>query len=443
MTRPDDPAIDPALEPLTTPAPSAPPRATPQGSRRAPRAQRNPADLPTQFSQPVRQVTMMLVVLALVGVGGWLAYGRIFPIFQANPWLNGAILAVFVLGVLGCFWQVAQLMTSVRWIEGFARRRTSGEREGLGSAPRMLAPLAALLGARRAGGAISSSASASILDSVATRIDEARDITRYLSNLLIFLGLLGTFYGLATTVPAVVDTIRALKPHAGQSGVEVFDQLMGGLEAQLGGMGTAFSSSLLGLAGSLVVGLLELFVTHGQNRFYRELEEWVTSFTKLSVAGEGGEALDHATIVGVLDQMAMQMEAMEEYYAQAEVGRSTLETRLGEMAHGLDRLTQRLDHGADQAAAAPALLTRIAEGQERLSDVIDLQLRTPAHLPEDAESRMRLRSIDVQLLRLVEEMAAGRQETTADLRADIRQLTLAIRALGRAAGAAMPGDREG
>ncbi|MFB2531184.1 biopolymer transporter ExbB [Paracoccus sp. p4-l81] len=394
------------------------------------------------FSQPLRQVTMMLVVLGLVVAGGWAAYARIYPIFQANPWLNGAILAVFVLGVLACFWQVAQLMTSVRWIESFARQRRGGAKAATGQAPPMLAPLAALLGERRAM-AISSSASASILDSVATRIDEARDITRYLSNLLIFLGLLGTFYGLATTVPAVVDTIRALKPQDGQSGMEVFDQLMTGLEAQLGGMGTAFSSSLLGLAGSLVVGLLELFVTHGQNRFYRELEEWMTSFTKLSVAGEGGEALDHATIVGVLDQMALQMEALQDYYAHAEVGRSTLESRLGEMAQGLDRLTHRLDQGAEQGAAAPALLTRIAEAQERLTDVIDLQQRSPAALPEDAESRMRLRSIDVQLLRLVEELAAGRQETSQEMRSEIRQLTLALRALGRAAGAPMPGDREG
>lgn len=438
MTSSETPS-DPVPAPVASgqkPLPKAPSRPI--------RAERPPEDLPTQFSQPVRQITLMLLVLGLVVAGGWLAYGRIYPIFHANPWLNGAILAVFVLGVLGCFWQVAQLVGSVHWIEAFARRRAAGEaRPAADRAPTMLAPLAALLGERRGGGVISSSSASSILDTVATRIDEARDITRYLSNLLIFLGLLGTFYGLAITVPAVVDTIRTLKPTESQSGVEVFEQLMAGLQTQLGGMGTAFSSSLLGLAGSLVVGLLELFVTHGQNRFYRELEEWMTSFTKLSVAGEGGEALDHATIVGVLDQMAAQMEALEDFYAHAETGRSTLEARLTDMARGLDRLTQRLDQGSEQAAGTPALLTRIAEAQERMGDVIDLQLRTPVALSEDAESRMRLRSIDVQLLRLVEEMAAGRQETTADLRSDIRQLTLAIRALGRAAGAPMPGDREG
>ena len=136
---------------------------------------------------------------------------------------------------------------------------------------------------------ISSSSAHSILESVATRIDEARDITRYLTNLLIFLGLLGTFYGLATTIPAIVNTIKSLAPGPGESGLDVFTKLMAGLQAQLGGMSTAFSSSLMGLAGSLVVGLLELFASHGQNRFFRELEEWVSSITRLGLASGDSE----------------------------------------------------------------------------------------------------------------------------------------------------------
>src|SRR5690606_22520791 len=162
------------------------------------------------FSQPVRQVLLMLIVCGLVGAGAYLAYGRIFPIFLANPWLNGLIVSVFVLGVLTCFWQVVQLMQSARWIEGFAADRAGRE---ITVPPQMLAPLAALLRTRGPRGThISNSSARSILESVSTRIDEARDITPYLTSLLIFLGLLGTFYGLATTVPAVVDTIRALAP---------------------------------------------------------------------------------------------------------------------------------------------------------------------------------------------------------------------------------------
>ncbi|MEO1309321.1 MAG: biopolymer transporter ExbB, partial [Pseudomonadota bacterium] len=167
-----------------------------------------------------------------------------------------------------------QANSSVKWIEAYLLD-APGQMET--DAPRLLATLAALLRSRNRFVQLSSASTRSILDSVGTRIDEARDITRYLVSLLIFLGLLGTFYGLATTVPAVVDTIRSLAPQEGDQGVEVFSRLLTGLESQLGGMGTAFASSLLGLAGSLIVGLLELFASHGQNRFYRELEDWLSS----------------------------------------------------------------------------------------------------------------------------------------------------------------------
>ena len=237
------------------------------------------------FAQPYRQMVTMLLVLGLVGAGAYLAYPQVAPVFLANPYLNGFIAFVFVIGVLACFWQVFQLVSSVSWIEGFAHDRPGHQ---FTKAPRLVASLAALLRKKGARNQLGASSSRSILDSVATRIDEARDITRYIVNLLIFLGLLGTFYGLATTVPAVVDTIRSLAPTEGDSGMAVFERLMSGLEDQLEGMGIAFASSLLGLAGSLVVGLLELFASHGQNRFYRELEEWLSTITRVGFTGEEG-----------------------------------------------------------------------------------------------------------------------------------------------------------
>ncbi len=378
------------------------------------------------FTQPVRQIVMMLLVLVLVGVGAYLAYGRILPIFIANPWLNGVILAVFLLGVLTCFFQVAQLVRSVSWIEGFAAHRPGHE---ITIAPRLLAPLAALLRSRGPrGGHISSSSARSIQDSVAARIDEARDITRYLTSLLIFLGLLGTFYGLAITVPAVVDTIRALAPQEGESGMEVFDKLMSGLERQLGGMGTAFSSSLLGLAGSLVVGLLELFAGHGQNRFYGELEEWLTSFTRLGFAsGDGEGGMDQATIAGVLDHMAEQVETMQGLLERSDAGRAAVNERLEGLASAVEGLTRHLQG----EAGGTAILTRIAEGQDRMAALLQRPKAERDDTGPDAESRMRLRSIDMQLLRLLEEVAAGRQESMGDLRGDLAQLTRAVRALSR------------
>ncbi len=375
------------------------------------------------FAQPVRQITFMLIVLALVGFGAYVAFPRVAPVFLANPYLNGFIMLVFLIGVVACFWQVFQLTSSVSWIEGFAANRPGHD---MVAPPRLLAPLAALLRSRGARMHMSSSSARSILDSVATRIDEARDITRYLTSLLIFLGLLGTFYGLATTVPAVVETIRSLAPQEGEEGVEIFSRLMTGLEKQLGGMGIAFASSLLGLAGSLVVGLLELFASHGQNRFYRELEEWLSTITRLGFSGGDADgALDHGATGVLLEHLAEQMEAFQRLQAQNDASRSNLDGRLERLAEGVEGLISKLE-GPDQTGAA---LARVAEGQERLVEVLEEGNQSGAHV--DAESRMRLRSIDVQLLRILEEMSAGRQETLADLRTDISALNRTVRQIAR------------
>jgi hypothetical protein len=379
----------------------------------------------TTFSQPIRAITTMLLVCALVGAGAWLIYGQIVDILRTNPVLNGVIALVFLFGVLSSFWQVWILAQSVYWIENFVQGTPGTEDD---APPRLLAPLAALLRSRSARMSISASSSRSIQDSVVQRIDEARDITRYLINLLVFLGLLGTFWGLATTVPAVVETIRSLAPQEGESGLDVFGKLMGGLESQLGGMGTAFSSSLLGLAGSLVLGLLELFAGHGQNRFIRELEEWLSSITRLGYAGDGDGA-DQSALGLLVDHMAQQMEELQALQTQTEANRFHSEMKITELVTAMTKLTDRIDAEKGQAA----LLRRIAEGQEKL--VAALQDGGGGG-GSDAESRMRLRSIDVQLLRILEEMAAGRQETLTDLKTDIGQLTNAIRQLGRGTGRA-------
>lgn len=266
---------------------------------------------------------------------------------------------------------------------------------------------------------------------MATRIDEQRDITRYLANLLIFLGLLGTFYGLATTVPAIVETIRSLAPKEGESGLDVFGKLMGGLESQLGGMGTAFSSSLLGLAGSLVIGLLELFVGHGQNRFFRELEEWISSITRIGLEGGEGDAGSTAQLAQVLDNLGQQIESLQVMFVQSDVSMTLADERLGELSEAVAKLASRVEASNSQSAlhAQTAVLTRIADSQDRLVAALTDEDLSP-HI--DAESRMRLRSIDVQLLRILEEISAGRQETLADLRGDLSSLTQAVRQLLRA-----------
>lgn len=374
------------------------------------------------FAQPIRQVIFMLIVIGLVAAGAWVALPMIEGIFASNPLLNGTIFGVFLLGMLTCFWQVWQLVKAVSWLDTYVQDRPGAEAPG---APSMLAPLAALLGPRSTRIQLSASSSRSILDSVATRIDEARDITRYLANLLIFLGLLGTFFGLATTVPAIVETIRSLSPQEGESSLDIFGKLMGGLESQLGGMGTAFSSSLLGLAGSLVVGLLELFVGHGQNRFFRELEEWISSITRIGLSGESEGGGDMGQLAQVLDNLSTQIENLQVSNAQSDVALSVVDDRLAELGEAINRLSRRMEQDSGQTA----LLIRIADGQEKL---ITALTGDNSAASVDAESRMRLRSIDVQLLRVLEEISAGRQETLADLRHDLAALTQAIRQASRA-----------
>ncbi|MBK1635166.1 biopolymer transporter ExbB [Rhodovulum adriaticum] len=388
-----------------------------------------------QFSRPLRQVLLMLLAVALFSAGAYIAYPQVAPVFLANPYLNGVILFVFVVGLLACFLQAAQLIASVRWIEDFAAGRDGASAT---RAPRLLAPLAALLRKRGKRMQIGAASARSILESVATRIEEARDITRYITSLLIFLGLLGTFYGLATTVPAVVETIRSLAPQEGEGGVEVFGRLMSGLEAQLGGMGTAFASSLLGLAGSLVVGLLELFVGHGQNRFYQELEEWLSTITRLGFSsgeeeGEtGGEA---GLLAATLDQLADRMAGLHDLFERSDAERRALEQRVGALADAVETLGTAMEAQRGDSHTLTEALARVAEGQERAATAIEARMGEEGSLA-DAEVRMRLRSIDVQLLRILEEIAAGRQETVTDLRGDLADL-------GRALARLAPQDTRG
>jgi len=376
------------------------------------------------FTQPVQQILVMFFILGLVVFGAFLLAPRVMSVFVANPFLNGVILTVFGVGVLACFWQVIQLTSSVSWIESFARGQSE---EGIDHAPSLLVSMGALLRARGDRMQISSTSSRTILDSVGTRMDEARDITRYIINLLIFLGLLGTFYGLATTIPGVVETIKSLQVVEGQSAVEVFSNLLGGLESQLDGMGTAFASSLLGLAGSLVVGLLELFAGHGQNRFYRELEEWLSSITRMSFSsGEGdGGGFDQSVVATVLDHMVEQIDSLQGLFIQAEEGRKASNERIDLLTNRLATLTERIDNRIDPSDA----LNHVAAGQAEL--IALLRAKSEVEDEVDPESRMRLRSIDVQLLKILEEMSTGRQESTTELRGELAQVTKAVRQLTR------------
>jgi hypothetical protein len=240
---------------------------------------------PYKLSSPQVFLLSMLVFLAIVGFIGAILYRQISAAFITNPGLNGLILGVLVVGILLSFLQVLRLFREVRWVNSFRAGTAATE-------PVLLAPMKALL-SRSSTLALTTSSMRSMLDSIASRLDESRDITRYLTGLLVFLGLLGTFWGLLATIGSIGDTIQSLDPGSGDAN-DVLDALKSGLSAPLSGMGTAFSSSLFGLAGSLVVGFLDLQAGRAQTRFYTELENWLSSVTDLSSdiqvvdSGKGG-----------------------------------------------------------------------------------------------------------------------------------------------------------
>ena len=367
------------------------------------------AMIQANFVQPTRQLTIMLAITGLTLAGCYAFYSLIERIFLATPYLNGLIVCVFIIGVFACFWQLIQIYQSVTWLDKFS---TAGLGSKFDEAPRLLAPLTSLLEQTGPSQMIPSISARSILDSISSRMDESRDISRYIANLLIFLGLLGTFFGLATTVPAVLDTIRTLTPSQDTTALSMFQQLMDGVETQLAGMGVAFSSSLLGLAGSLVVGLLDLFAGHGQNRFYRELEEWISTITKLGMSSTDSEQSsglemladrvagdDLAREIRVLNA-AIDSNIQENMRAMQELGNALLQiakaineqnrSRAEERAK-LDEFLSKVDH--------------ITQGQVDISEY----LQNVSIGIADQETRILLRSIERQLLRIAGDNATIRE----------------------------------
>ncbi|OJU29646.1 MAG: flagellar motor protein MotA [Nitrobacter sp. 62-13] len=228
----------------------------------------------TKLPQPRIFLVRMLVFIVLCALVAVILYKQIVLAFFANPGLNALIAGVLAIGIIFAFRQVIRLYPEIAWVNGF--RTASPGRTGPDRQPRLLAPMAAILGGERSGRmAISQQTMRHLLDSIATRLDEARDISRYMTGLLVFLGLLGTFWGLIETVGSVGKVIDGLK--VGGDAGSLFDTLKEGLAAPLGGMGISFSSSLFGLAGSLILGFLDLQSSQAQNRFYTDLEDWLAT----------------------------------------------------------------------------------------------------------------------------------------------------------------------
>src|SRR5437667_1126501 len=373
-----------------------------------------------------RFLLRMSIFLGLVAA---LAYGLNRPLlaaFLGNPAVNGVILGILVAGIVYIFRQVMRLGPEVDWIESFRERLANRDLSAPpGKAPRLLGPMARMLGARQ-GGRVSLSATSlqTLLDGIASRLDETRETSRYLIGVLVFLGLLGTFYGLLETVRSVGGVIGAL--NIGSSDVvRAFADLKSGLESPLHGMGTAFSASLFGLAGSLVLGFLDLQAGQAQNRFYNELEEWLSAYTRLSGGslGDAGDGSVPAYIQALLEQTADSLENLQRILARTE------ESRIGANAT-LVSLTARLGVLGEQMKAGQILMVRLAENQLELRpSLARLAEAAENSLGQDDVLRGHLRNIEAYTARLTEDVVQGRVQSVQELRAEIRIVARTIAAL--------------
>jgi len=385
------------------------------------------------MTRPTLYLVRMLAFLAAVLIVCVLLSGRLLTAFDANPLLNSLILLVLALGIAWNLRQVTRLTPEVVWLETFQQARA---RLAALPSPRLLAPMASMLAARAAKAREAGSASAadrftisapamrSLLDTIASRLDESRELSRYMTGLLIFLGLLGTFWGLLLTVSSVADVIGSMSVGSGDINA-LFEQLKSGLAKPLKGMGTAFSSSMLGLAGALVLGFLDLTAGQAQNRFFNELEEWLAGITRLSsgVLGAEGEGSVPIYVQALLEQTAENMENLQHILARGEDSRN-------QANQAMVGLTERIATLSETMRANQQLMLRIAESQQAIAPALTRLGERPA--PEAANDeimRVHLRNIELYLQRLVTESEQGRQQSTAELRNDIRVLTRTIAAL--------------
>jgi hypothetical protein len=312
---------------------------------------------PLRLTPPRRYLVRMIVFLLLAAALITILAKDLQRAFMSNPGLNGLILGCLAIGVILALWQVVRLFREVRWVNELRGARPD---LALQETPSLLAPIATLLGDKAGRQVISTSTLRSVLESVGMRLDEMRDVSRYLTGLLVFLGLLGTFWGLLETVSSVGGVIGAMQ--SGKDATLLFDELKAGLQAPLAGMGISFSSSLFGLAGSLILGFLDLQAGQAQTRFYNELEDWLSTTTADAAPLAGGD-------------IAAALERLQRSIAQGGGGQITTQS-LASLAEGIQQLVSHMrteqqqirdwvEAQADSQRDVKNLLARLIAERER------------------------------------------------------------------------------
>jgi hypothetical protein len=376
----------------------------------------------------------MLIFLAAVAVVCGLLSPVLINAFRNNPGINSLILLVLALGIGWNLRQVIRLTPEVTWVETFqsARPRLAALRP-----PKLLAPMASMLAARNEGArdslgrdgsrfTLSASAMRSLLDGIASRLDESRELSRYMTGLMIFLGLLGTFWGLLKTIGSVSEVINAMQVGSGDVTL-MFEQLKSGLARPLAGMGTAFSASMYGLSGALVLGFLDLTAGQAQNRFFNELEDWLAGLTRLSsgVLADADNSIP-VYVQALLEQTAENMENLQRVLLRGE-------ERSSQASQAVLTLTERIATLSDAMRSGQQLMVRIAETQAALGPALQRMAEQRSDQRDrgagDDASRAHLRNIELYLQRLLAETEQGRAHGLGELRNDLRILTRTVAAL--------------
>jgi hypothetical protein len=367
-----------------------------------------------KLSSPLPYLVRMLLFLAGVGALAYALRHDLERVFMNTPILNGVILGVLILGILVVIRQVISLRPEILWLRRFQGRERDApplETQSIN----LLSPMATMLGEGQDSFRLSPTATRAMLDGIATRLDERRDLTRYMIGLLIFLGLLGTFWGLLETISAVADAISGLQVTAGDA-VQMFAKLKASIDGPLKGMATAFGASLFGLSGSLVLGFLELQASQAQGRFHIELEEWLASATRVSRGGQQGEGEQgvSAYAEAVLEHTAEGLDELVRALRRGEENREAATAAGAALADRLGSLTETI---RDQQN----LLAQLTEQSNRVAGTVD-RLQESAEGGDRQASLAHQRNIEALLAHLVEESARNRAAVAEELRGAVGQL---------------------
>jgi len=380
------------------------------------------------MQKPQKFITRMTLFLLAVIALGVLLKDALFIAFMANVALNGVIAGTLLIGVVFAYGRVFDLKPEIEWITAFKRHESATT----SVSPKLMAPAAALLSEQEEGGMrLSTLSMRSVLDGIVSRLEESREISKYFTQLLVFLGLLGTFWGLLGTIGAIGGTINSLSVDGGDMAL-MFDELKAGLEAPLAGMGTAFSSSLFGLAGSLMLGFMDLQASQAQTRFYNDVEDWLASVTRLSRGGdiaEGASGSPDAYMTALMEKTADGIERLQRTIKQSEENRTqgqTAFTAIAETLAGLsDKMEAQSTHLAKSEESNRALtqaITKLAENSGKQSE--------PSIAPPvlDDATKQHIRNLDVGIKRLIEENSRTSEAMVDDLKGELKLVARTISA---------------